>query len=199
MKNTFRWQIKGLTWTLNFCREWIQWVCYAVWSIVLTLFGYTFPLRRKVNANQYKVVLSDHFYSVMEHLYPEGRGFFQDDNNLRPEGTRGHWIVWWVWKWLDGKLQSALHHVIKTPNEGITFLQNHVLSHRASRPMTAGIGSSPPKIWTLWLVTPRVSNMQADNTKHRPEQKTFMRKNQRWKTFLDPWGEILDTAGLHHM
>ncbi len=38
------------------------------------------PLEGTVTANQYKVVLSDHLYPMMKHVYPDGSGLFQDDN-----------------------------------------------------------------------------------------------------------------------
>ena len=49
------------------------------------------PLEGKVTVNQYKVVLSDHLYPVMKHFYPDGSGFFQDDNTPihRAQGNRG--------------------------------------------------------------------------------------------------------------
>lgn len=37
-------------------------------------------LEGRVAANQYKVILSDHLYTVMKHFYPDRSGLFQDDN-----------------------------------------------------------------------------------------------------------------------
>ena len=38
------------------------------------------PSEGRVTANQYKVVLSDCFYPMMKHFYPDGSSLFQHDN-----------------------------------------------------------------------------------------------------------------------
>lgn len=43
------------------------------------------PLEKRVTANQYKVVLSDHLYPAMKHFYPER---FLQRNNGGIEGGR---------------------------------------------------------------------------------------------------------------
>jgi len=49
--------------------EEIRWLCYAFcWHGL----GPLVPLKGRVTANQYKVVLSHHLYPMMKHFYPDG-------------------------------------------------------------------------------------------------------------------------------
>ena len=54
------------TWMIGTYSEGIWWVCYGVGGILLVWFGSTCPLRVKVTANQYKVVVSDHLYPMVK-------------------------------------------------------------------------------------------------------------------------------------
>lgn len=38
------------------------------------------PLEESITTNQYKVIRTDHLSHMMRHFFPEGRGFFPDDN-----------------------------------------------------------------------------------------------------------------------
>lgn len=50
---------------------------YAAGGILLGWFGSTCPLRGKGLCS---VVLGNHFYPMMKHVYFDGSGIFQDDN-----------------------------------------------------------------------------------------------------------------------
>lgn len=45
------------------------------------------PLKGSVTANEYKLILIDHFYPIMKTLCPNGSGVFQDDNVTGYEGS----------------------------------------------------------------------------------------------------------------
>ena len=59
-------------------------------------------LEERVISNQYKIVLSDHLCAMMKQFYLDGSGLFQDDS----VPIRGHWRVWWVWKWWESYVMS---------------------------------------------------------------------------------------------
>lgn len=50
------------------------------------------PIEGKVTANQYKVILAHHLYSMIKHFYPDGFGLFQDDNIPTDEAQ---WLSEW--------------------------------------------------------------------------------------------------------
>lgn len=46
-----------------------------------------------LTAKRCEVVLSDHGFPMMKHLYPVKSGLFQDDKDPHPQGTRSHCMV----------------------------------------------------------------------------------------------------------
>ena len=72
---------------LTLTGRWIRWLCRHGSGPLVPLVG-------KVTANQYRDILSHSLYPVMEHLYGDGSGLFQDDS------ASIHWSLG-VNEWLD--------------------------------------------------------------------------------------------------
>lgn len=53
------------------------------------------PLEQSITANQYKLILSDHLYPVMKHLYSDRTGHFLDDSVLIHRTVTD----WMRWEW----------------------------------------------------------------------------------------------------
>ncbi len=124
-------------------------------GILLAWFGSTCPLDRRATSNQCRVVLGDYLYLVMKHFYPDQDRWewsLPGWQCLHPQGTRGHWMVWWVWKWCESYamaftvtksqpnwtprfwtdvLDSTLHHHHQNTKWGNVFWMNAV--HPSSR------------------------------------------------------------------
>lgn len=49
-------------------------------------------LERSVTANQYKVTF------ICKYVYPDGSALLGWQWS-HSQGTRSHWMIWWVWKW----------------------------------------------------------------------------------------------------
>jgi len=80
--------------------EGMWWLCYAFcWHGL----GPLVPLERRVTANQYKVVLSDHLYPMMKHFYPDGSGL--QDDNAPIHRARG------VTEWFD-EFKNNVNHML---------------------------------------------------------------------------------------
>ncbi len=124
--------------------EGIRWLCYAVGAILLAWFGSTCPLRGKGHCKSVQscsewspLSYDETFLSWWEWSLPGWQC-------PHPQGTRAHWMVWWVWKWCESYamafavtrsqpnvLDSALHHHHQNTKWGNIFWKSGI--HSSSR------------------------------------------------------------------
>lgn len=112
-----------------------QQLCYAVYLFCCHGLSPLVHLEGRVTANRYKILLNDHLYPKMKHFYPDANGLFRDDSDPHPHGPSAQ-MVWWGWKWCNSyafpfttfqpswtpmRDFGSLHHLFKTPTEGISF------------------------------------------------------------------------------
>lgn len=76
-----------------------------IYSRCLTLFfWHGFPSQRQITASQCNVLLTDLLYPVMNHLCPDGSGWFQDDWSPHPQDTDWKDVKHMLWPPVTGVL-----------------------------------------------------------------------------------------------
>lgn len=66
---------------------------------IQTTYGH--PCRWQIKGKKRPLNIRESVLLWMQIVFPDGSGLLQEENVPHPQGTRAHWLVWWVRKWFD--------------------------------------------------------------------------------------------------